>query len=149
MSRAMKIHEEEEYIICPECGASKVNGIDCWEQFGAVLAWEADDPELFAEHFKTVASYNLQHPSQFTDRVLSELRAIFVEHLDNRMPIMEIRKRIGKVSKGKNRVLKDKSERHPVKHYWKMTISDVYSYNNQENAAQRVRAWAAVIRQEL
>lgn len=149
MSRASKTHEIEETIICPECGAPKVNGMDCWEQFGGVLAWEADDPELLAEHFKTVASYNLQHPSQFTYRVLTELRAVFIEHLDNGLPIMEIRKRIGKVSEGKNRVLKDKSERHPVQHYWRMTISDVYIPSHPENAAKRVREWAAVIRQEL
>lgn len=149
MSRASKIHEKEESIFCPECGAPKVNGMGCWEQLGGVLAWEADDPELLAEHFKTVASYNLQHPSQFTDRVLAELRAVFIEHLDKGLPIMEIRKRIGKVSEGNNRVLKDKSERTPVQHYWKMTISDVYIPNHPENAAQRVREWAAVIRQEL
>ncbi len=55
---------------CPECGARSVNGMNCWEQLGLLLAWEYDDPELQAEHFLTVAAYNLQHPAQFTDEAL-------------------------------------------------------------------------------
>ncbi|HEY0736847.1 MAG TPA: DUF5946 family protein [Herpetosiphonaceae bacterium] len=51
----------------PECGGSTVDGLTCWEQLGALIAWEYDDPELAAEHFLTVAAYNLQHPAQFTD----------------------------------------------------------------------------------
>ncbi len=51
---------------CPECDAPIVNGMTCWEMLGAILAWEYHDPELMAEHFLTVASYNLQHPAQFT-----------------------------------------------------------------------------------
>ena len=144
-----KIHIKKEATSCSECGAPNVNGKNCWEQFLEVLAWEADDPELLAEHFKTVASYNMQHPSQFTDSVLTEFRSVFIEHLDNGIPIKEIRRRIGKVSEGKNRILKNESERHPIRYYWKKTISDIYNLNQPENAAQRVRDWAATIRQEL
>ena len=43
---------------CPECGARAVNGLNCWEQLGAVCAWEVDDAELQGEHFFTVADYN-------------------------------------------------------------------------------------------
>jgi hypothetical protein len=45
---------------CPECGAPGVSGTICWEML-----------ELLAEHFLTVASYNLQHPTQFTEAALS------------------------------------------------------------------------------
>ena len=67
---------------CPECGAPSVNGTTCWEVLGALLAWEYDDPELQAEHFLTVASYNLQHPAQFTETALAGLQAVFIERLD-------------------------------------------------------------------
>ncbi len=56
---------------CLECGAASVDGMNCWEQFGAVIAWEFQNPELFAEHFLTVSSYNLQHPAQFTEEALA------------------------------------------------------------------------------
>lgn len=136
-------------VFCPECGALTVNGMNCREQLGAIGAWEFEDPELLAEHFLTVASYNLQHPAQFTDEALAELRSVFIEHLDNGVPVAEIRKRIGKASTGSKRVLKDEAERHPVFRQWTMTIANVYIPDYPECAAQRVRAWAVTIRSEL
>ena len=53
-----------EVAICLECGTRRVDGLTCWEQLGAILAWEWQDPELQAVHFLTVASYTLQHPAQ-------------------------------------------------------------------------------------
>ena len=142
-------HENEQTNFCPECGATKVDGMNCWEQLGAIGVWEFEDPELYAEHFKTVASYNFQHPAQFTDEALAGLRSVFIEHLDNGLPLTEIRKRIGKASEGKKHVLREESTRHPVQRSWKMTIANVYIPNRPEGAAQRVREWAAVIRKEL
>jgi hypothetical protein len=69
-------------MTCPECGASPVDGLNCWEQLGMVISWEGQDPELAAEHFLTVASYNLQHPAQFTEEALAGLRASFIERVD-------------------------------------------------------------------
>lgn len=63
----MNAHADADPSTCPECGARRVEGMTCWEQLGMIIAWEADDPELLAEHFLTVATYNLQHPAQFTD----------------------------------------------------------------------------------
>ncbi len=62
---------------------------------GAILAWEWQDPELAAVHFLTVASYNLQHPAQFTEPALAGLREQFIAHLDQGIPISEIRRRVG------------------------------------------------------
>jgi hypothetical protein len=44
---------------CPECGAPPVDDLDCGGQLGGIIAWEWQDPELMAQHFLTVASYNL------------------------------------------------------------------------------------------
>lgn len=134
---------------CPECGASQVDGMTCWEQLGGVLAWEGDDPELAAEHFLTVASYNLQHPAQFVPEAIEGLRTAYIEHLDQKLPVAEIRRRNSKTYDGKKRVLLKESERHPVLRTWKMTIADVYTPENPVGAADRVRAWAAAIRSEL
>ncbi len=134
---------------CPECGAPAVNGMNCREQLGAIGAWEFEDPELLAEHFLTVASYNLQHPAQFTDEALNQLRSVFIEHLDNGLPVAEIRKRIGKANAGTQRVLKGESERFPTLRNWTLTIANVYIPDQPQYAAQRVRAWAATIRSEL
>lgn len=131
---------------CPECGAPRVDGMTCWEQLGGILAWEANDPELGAEHFLTVASYNLQHPSQFTDEALDGLRKAFVEHLDHGLPVAEIRRRMGKAFEGKARVMRPEPERRPVLRTWPMTVADVYLPDQPQGAAGRVRQWARSIR---
>src|SRR5262249_19672063 len=78
---------------CSECGAPRVDGLTCWEQLGALLAREGDDAELRAEHFLTVAAYNLQHPAQFTEAALAGLRSAFVERLDHGVAVEELRRR--------------------------------------------------------
>jgi len=134
---------------CPECGAPRVDGLTCWEQLGAVIAWELDDPELQAEHFLTVATYNLQHPAQFTEAALAGLRAAFIEHLDHGVPVEAIRRRAARTFEGRARVLKDPGERRPALRRWSVTIADVYRPDQPQGAAERVRAWAAAVRREL
>jgi hypothetical protein len=46
-------------------------------------------------------------------------------------------------------VLKPESERQPVLRQWSMAIADVYLPEQPEGAADRVRAWAAVIRRAI
>jgi len=134
---------------CPECGAPSVNGLSCWETLGALLAWEYDDPELIAEHFLTVACYNLQHPAQFTAATLAGLQAVFIERVDHGLDIAEIRRRVGKAAAGATRVLKPQADRQPVPRQWPMTITDVYLPAQPKGAAARVRAWAVVIRRAI
>lgn len=130
---------------CPECGAPTVAGMSCWEQLGAIIAWEWHDPELLAEHFLTVAAYNLQHPAQFSDEALAELRVALIDRLDNSMPVEVLRRRVARATGGKKRVLKDDAERCVVLRRWCMTIADVYLPDRPEGAAERVRRWAASI----
>jgi len=112
-------------------------------------AWEYQDPELMAEHFLTVAGYNLQHPAQFTDEAIAGLRTAFIERLDNGTAASFIRQRNAKAYEGKKRVTRPESERHPVLRHWKMTIADVYLPDQPQGAAGRVWAWAAAIRSQL
>ncbi len=118
----------------------------CWEMLGALLGQEYDDAELRAEHFLTLACYNLQHPAQLSEAALAGLQAVFVERLDYGLGIAEIRRRVGKAVAGAARVLKPESERQPILRQWLMTIADVYLPDQPQGAAERVRAWAAVIR---
>lgn len=141
--------QADDLMRCPECGARRVDGMNCWEQLGAIIAWEAHDPALVAEHFLTVASYNLQHPAQFTDAALAGLRTAYLDYLDHGVKIAEIRRRIRRVADGPQRVLKPAAERNPVLRTWTMTIDAVYLPDQPQGADARVRAWAAAIRQEL
>jgi hypothetical protein len=139
----------QETATCPECGAAMVEGLSCWEQLGYVLTWEYNDPELAAQHFLTVASYNIQHPAQFTDEAIAGLRAAFIDHLDNGTSVRELRRRASNTYEGHRRVLKEEADRKPVLRLWSITIADVYVPGRPEGAAARVKAWAAGIRSEL
>ena len=141
--------QNAENDACPECGGPPVNGLSCWEQLGAILAWEWQDPALLAQHFLTVASYNLQHPAQFTDTASTGLRELFIAYLDQGMAVAEVRRRVAQRTAGSVKVLKPEAERRPVLHHWSMTIADVYTPGQPEGAAERVKAWAATIRTEL
>lgn len=124
-------------------------GLSCWEQLGGVLAWEWNDPDLLSVHFLTVASYNLQHPAQFTDEAVTSLRNIFIEHLDNGTPVEQLRDRIASSFDGSREVRRKDPIHQFILHYWKMTIADVYLPDHPEGAAERVRTWAGTIRNEL
>jgi hypothetical protein len=126
-----------------------VDGLTCWEQLGTLIAWEWQDRDLLAVHFLTVSSFNLQHPAQFTAQALEGLRLQFVEHLDRGVAVVEIRRRIAHLAAGSARVLRPPDERRPVLRLWPMTIADVYLPDQPQGAAERVKAWAAGIRQEL
>ena len=134
---------------CPECGAPRVDGLACWDQFGQLLAWEADDAELRAVHFLSVASYNLQHPAQFTDDAIAGLRQSYIDHLDRGIPVAEIRRRASSAFEGSKRVRRDEASIRPVLRAWPMTIADVYHRAQPEGAAERVRRWARAIRSQL
>lgn len=145
----MSAVDQPEQASCAECGAVRVDGMDCWWQLGAILAWEWQDPELAAEHFLTVATYNLQHPAQFTAEAIAGLRTAFAGYLDGAMTIADIRGAIGQVANGSQRVLRPEAERVPVLRHWQMTIADVYIPDRPEGAAVRVRAWAQSVKHGL
>ena len=138
-----------EETSCPECGAPHSGDMTCWDLLGAILAWEWQDQDLAAEHFLTVATYNLQHPAQFTDAALAGLRDAFIDYLDRGITVDEIRRRVGRISEGSERVLKDDADQQKVRRPWPMTVADVYAADQPDGAAQRVRVWAASTRQEL
>jgi hypothetical protein len=102
-----------------------------------------------AEHFLTVASYNLQHPAQFTEEALADLRTALIERLDQGVPVQVLRRRAAQRYGGQKRVLRPEAERRPVLRRWRMTIADVYLPAQPQGAAERVRRWAAAIRSEL
>jgi len=145
----MSNHNKQNLASCSECGARMVTGTSCWEQLGAILAWEWNDPALLAEHFLTVSSYNLQHPAQFTDEALAGLRAAFIEHLDKGVPVEVLRRRVARRAAGNKKVLKEEAARQITLRRWRITIADVYLSNQPEGAAERVRKWANSIRTQL
>lgn len=67
---------------CIECGAKEEDGLSCWEQLGYLLAWEQNNPKLYALHFWTVSRYMLQHPSNFTKEGCALTKKLFRDACD-------------------------------------------------------------------
>lgn len=141
--------EQVESPTCAECGARLFAGMSCKDMLGWVIGWESEDEELSKEHFKTVACYNLEHPSLFTDEALCQLRVAFMGHMDEGMAVSEIRRRMGAMFEGDMKVMKDPSSRKATPRDWRMTIADVFCQGNPQGAADRVRTWAKNLRSEL
>lgn len=131
--------------LCVECGAPPVAGLNCWEQLGGLIAWEYNDPALHAQHFLVVASYNLQHPAQFTEVAIEQLWIAFNDYLDHGVSAAKLRQRAAKTYAGATRVLRPEAERQPQLRRWAMTIADVYLPEQPAGAVERLLGWARVI----
>jgi hypothetical protein len=134
---------------CPECGAQAPGeDPDCFARLGRLIAWEYDDPALYALHFYTVATYNLQHPAQFTDDALAGLEAAFRRAVDGRLDAPAVRAIVGRAFDGPRRVIRPEAERRPVPRAWPVTIADAVG-EGPAGAADRVWTWAAATRAAL
>lgn len=133
---------------CPECGALEANGLDCRGQLNEVISWEAENPVLLSRHFWTVACYNIQHPSLFTEEAWIRLCEIYGEAYDKQLPISKIREMVSYLSGGSVKVVR-KEPADPVYRNWAMTISEVYLVGEKKGAADRVAAWAKVVRKQI
>ena len=136
--------------VCPECGASLDEGRDCRDYFHDLLGLEAEVPGGAGAlpHFFAVASYNLQHPSQFAPDVLPGLRAAMADALTGRATVPELRQRAGQAAEGATRVLRrDGEPSHALGAWptqWPMTVRDVCAVP-VDVYAEHARAWAASV----
>ena len=126
-----------------------MDGLDCQRQLDAVLSWEWNDSALAAEHFSTVAIFNLQHPSRFRQDAIEGLVSAVIAHLDDGLPVSAIRRDVARAAGGPTRVLKPLAERAVILRRWQLTIDHVYGGNTPQDAASRVREWARATRREL
>lgn len=133
---------------CPECGADqRMNSCD--ELFHQILAMEAKSPAVLAEHFKTVACYNIQHPAQYVDAVIDNLVIALRDNLYNGLSVEDIRKRNRYLYDGPKRVRKPEAERQPKQRSWSMTTGDVWVEGNGDQTAANIIAWAKAVVQDI
>ena len=135
---------------CAECGCKTTDGYLCYEQFGFPLAWEHNDPELYALHFWLVACYMIQHPSNYTKEGYNQILNLFIDAYDNKWApsyILKInRERIKSIDKITSS--EPNSMRKRVLRNWTMTIQDIY-LGGEENAIDRINDWKDAVRKDL
>lgn len=135
---------------CIECGAHEIDGLSCYEMFQFPLAWEHNDPHLYALHFWLVSSYMIQHPSNYTEKGYQLLVYLFTEEYDHDWDTHYILKKnrtlISNVDKINNPL--PNSQRTRVFKNWSMTIEDIFK-SGEENAINKINIWKEQIRKDL
>lgn len=136
---------------CVECGGKEQEGLSCSEQFGYLLAWEHNDPRLYALHFWAVSSYMLQHKSHFTREGYVLTQKLFCDAYDHNWETDYILKKNRELTTNKNFKIANPVpflERERVSKQWTMTMSDIYT-DGEKNAIENVLKWRKSIRSEL
>ena len=136
--------------VCGECGAQLDPGRTCRDYFNDMLALESQVPGGPGNkaHFLAVASYNLQHPADFTPDVLAGLRKTFGDVLGGRATAADALARARKATDGSTRVLRrpgdppTRPDGWPTR--WAMTVRDVCDAP-VSRYLQQVQAWATSV----
>jgi hypothetical protein len=134
---------------CSECGAP-LDGRNCRDYFNDLLALEWQVPGGPGEraHFLAVASYNLQHPSQFSPATLAGLRETLSDVLANRATIADILMRARAAADGETRVRRRPGDPdHGLPNWptrWPLTVRDVCGVPVSRYLEQ-VQAWANAV----
>jgi hypothetical protein len=139
---------------CPECGAPLEAGRRCRDYLNDLLAleWQVPGGPGHRAHFLAVASYNLQHPRQFTPAMLAGLRKTFSDVLAGRATIDDARKRARDALDGTARAVRRPGDPPPGlagwPAHWAMTIRDVCAAP-VDRYLERVAEWAASVDRDL
>ncbi|MGF2144783.1 DUF5946 family protein [Vagococcus fluvialis] len=136
--------------ICSECGAQSIDNLSCHELFNYPLAWEHNDPELYALHFWLVSCYMIQHPSSFTEEGYKGLLDLFIEAYDNSWDTKYILKKNRQLVKTikKIRTSLPNENRQRFKREFSMTIENVYS-DGEKKAIQNILSWRENLRKDI
>ncbi|SFA89379.1 hypothetical protein SAMN04488072_103115 [Lentibacillus halodurans] len=125
---------------CSECGAKETDGFSCYELFCFPLAWEHNDPELYALHFWLVSCYMIQHPSNYTVEGHKHLVTLFTNAYDNDGDndyiLKKNRERVTHISKITN-PLPNKERKRTLR------------LGRRKNAIENIIKWKEKIRDEL
>jgi hypothetical protein len=135
---------------CVECGAKEQDGLSCSDQFGYLLAWEHNDPKLWALHFWTVSNYMMQHPSHYTEEGYEQLKKLFCDAYDYNWDSAYILKKNRESTSKRDFKITNPTpflERVRVLRDWSLTVSDIYAAG-EINAIENVKRWRECIRVE-
>lgn len=139
---------------CAECGAPLSPGVECREQFHALLVLEGQVPGAPGSltHFFTVACYVLQHPDSmnYTVEALRGLQVSLRDALDGKATVEQLRWRARQAAEGSVRITRRAGEPAPIwkRGAWPLTVADVNSVA-PEGYTDAVLRWARSIREAL
>jgi hypothetical protein len=79
--------------VCPECGASLLDGATCRDHFYQMLYWEAENPINWEVHHLMVLCYHLQHPSLYSLEMMPHAILLLADFVESGITPQEVRQR--------------------------------------------------------
>lgn len=138
---------------CPECGAARKDDSTCQDDFYQMLFWENEYPINGEVHHLLVLSYQLQHPSRYSQKGLEWGIGLLRQFVEGDLTPGEARRRMQVRVDSTNRKWKISGSQasrgaYPNPVEWDMTIADVVR-RGEEAYRQSVRKWAESILNNL
>jgi hypothetical protein len=138
---------------CPQCGARLTADQTCETHFHQMLFWENDVPARGVVHHLMVVSYNLQHPAILSPEGLQYSIGLLNEFLTGTLTLAALRASVRAETASDRRHWPITARPGAQAAYnpsiaWALRTTDVIAAG-ADAYVERVRAWAASIRQSL
>jgi glycosyltransferase involved in cell wall biosynthesis len=133
---------------CPECGADLGELERCDELFGQALAWEwLDPPRSYANHHLLVLSWEIQHPSRFSEPALAWARDALRHGVREGIDPEQLRREAAYLSRQRRddgfRIVREGGEVVPRK--WARTFADVVAEGSDAMPESVMRLAEAIV----
>jgi len=144
----------EEQNLCPECGATIAKGTSCRDYLNEMIKWDFEDFNGAGKvHHLTVLSYNLQHPSVYSQKGLengiSSLQK-FILHPDSFKEHDESNRKelASDVRDWKITGTPENHAEYPIKPNWTVLPSDVVR-GGLDLYVENVKKWSKSVLESL
>lgn len=143
-----------EKIRCLECGALLEAGKTCQEYVNQLITWDFQDFLGVGQvHHLTVLSYNLQHPSIYSEKGLENAKRSLSNFINEPMAYSkhgaeDLKNLASNIRKWKIRSTADSKGLYSVKPDWKMNVVDVEK-GGLSNYVKNVKKWSSSILKSL
>lgn len=143
-----------EKLHCLECGALLQNVQECRDYLNEMIKWDFEDFSGVGKiHHLTILSYNLQHPSVYSQKGLEDAKASLQEYILNPESFREHdksnrRKLASDVRKWKITSTSENYGMYAVKPNWNILASDVVA-GGLDLYTINVRRWSQSVLESL
>ncbi|MES2622953.1 MAG: DUF5946 family protein [Patescibacteria group bacterium] len=135
---------------CPECGALLNTFPECRDYLNEMIKWDFEDFTGVGQiHHLTVLSYNLQHPSVYSQKGLENAKRSLVEFILHPMAyekhgVIDLKNLASDVRDWKITGTAENHGAYTTKPVWNMTAADVVN-GGLENYVENVKKWSAEV----
>ncbi len=140
--------------LCAECGASLTEGMTCRDYLNEMIKWDFEDFNGVGRvHHLTVVSYNLQHPSVYSEKGLENAKkslAKFILHPTSYKEhgAEDVRNLASDVRTWKITSTPESQGKYHIQPVWRITARDVFK-SGLPSYVENVQKWSESVLEAL